>query len=493
MRDDDAEEDDARDADATANDDEDEDESTAMTIAKRQREELVRAFESRRRLRATHAPTNDADVRRALRKMREPVTLFGERAEDRRERLRAALAALDARDGGELEDGVGVGEDEDEGACGGMGKRQREIFYTEGTQMLLEARIEVAEWSLPRAARRNAAERATRARGVGGGGGAGGMSSVRDERTARVDAAVATTSRFQAQCSEIGDHSRPVCGVKFFDEGRGAVSASWSGEARRWTCDIQSGKLTSDLVIRATDHRITGVDAAASLLATSHADGTAAIWNASDGSRVREFKGHAARCGKICFHGMNKYVATAGFDATWRLWNVETGDELLCQEGHSKEVYDVAFHPDGSLAASVGLDAVGRVWDLRSGKSLSVLRGHVKQILSVDFSPNGYHVVTGSDDRTVKAWDLRKNGECLYTCASHQGLISCVRYEKTTSDGAFFASSGYDGFVNVYSGRDFALNKRIDNNAGFKIASVDLCGDGLLTGGFDRTVKLYVK
>merc|ERR1712159_216218 len=116
------------------------------------------------------------------------------------------------------------------------------------------------------------------------------------------------------------------------------------------------------------------------------------------------------------------------------------------------------------MGASVGLDAVGRVWDLRNGKSLSVLRGHVKQILSVDFSPNGHHIVTGSDDRTVKAWDLRKNGECLYTCPSHQGLISCVRYEKTTADGAFFASSGYDGFVNVYSGRDFALNKRIDNN-----------------------------
>jgi len=484
--------------DATLDDATLEEASTMMTTAKTQREALVRSFESRRRLRATHAPTNDSDVRKRLRKMREPVTLFGERAEDRRDRLRSVLAALDARDGGELDEGDDArGEDEDEDeTMGGAGKRQREVFYTEGTRALLEARIELAEFSLPRAARRNGGERAARARG-GGGGGGGGTSSARDERTARMDAAVATTSKFQAQCSEIGDHSRPVCGVKFFDEGRGAVSASWSGEARRWTCDAKSGKLTSDLVIRATDHRITGVDAAASLLATSHADGTAAIWNASDGSRVREFKGHAARCGKICFHGMNKYVATAGFDATWRLWNVETGDELLCQEGHSKEVYDVAFHPDGSLAASVGLDAVGRVWDLRNGKSLSVLRGHVKQILSVDFSPNGYHIVTGSDDRTVKAWDLRKNGECLYTCPSHQGLISCVRYEKTTSDGAFFASSGYDGFVNVYSGRDFALNKRIDNNAGTltasKITSLDLCGDGLLTGGFDRTVKLYVK
>ncbi len=76
-----------------------------MTTAKTQREALVRSFESRRRLRATHAPTNDSDVRKRLRKMREPVTLFGERAEDRRDRLRSVLAALDARDGGELDEG----------------------------------------------------------------------------------------------------------------------------------------------------------------------------------------------------------------------------------------------------------------------------------------------------------------------------------------------------------------------------------------------------
>ena len=144
-----------------------------MTTAKTQREALVRSFESRRRLRATHAPTNDSDVRKRLRKMREPVTLFGERAEDRRDRLRSVLAALDARDGGELEEGDDArGEDEDEDeTMGGAGKRQREVFYTEGTRALLEARIEVAEFSLPRAARRNGGERAARARGGGGGGG----------------------------------------------------------------------------------------------------------------------------------------------------------------------------------------------------------------------------------------------------------------------------------------------------------------------------------
>ena len=57
---------------------------------------------------------------------------------------------------------------------GGAGKRQREVFYTEGTSALLEARIEVAEFSLPRAARRSEERAAS-----GGGGGGGGTSSPR--------------------------------------------------------------------------------------------------------------------------------------------------------------------------------------------------------------------------------------------------------------------------------------------------------------------------
>ena len=461
----------------------------ARSTARERQEALLKEFESRRRLRATHAPTDDAQVRAMLRRYEEPVTLFGERQAERRERLRGILAALDARDGGELETSGDVAGG---GAvvvdASGVGAYQKEIFYTEGTDGLLQARVDLAEFSLPRAAKRVAEQKAKR--GERGG----------DERRA-MDDIVLSTSAFTAQCSEIGDVTRPLCAVRFYDQGKRAVSASWSGEVRAWTCDAAAGKLSSNLVIKATEHRITGLDAYhdGCAIATAHADGTAAIWSA-DGERRRELKGHASRCGKIAFHPRDggRYVATAGFDATWRLWHTETGEELLCQEGHSREVYDVGFHPDGSLAASVGLDAIGRVWDLRLGKSISVLRGHVKQILSVDFAPNGYHIITGSDDRTVRVWDLRKNAACAYTLASHSALVSCVRYEKTATHGAFFSSCSYDGTVCIYSGSDFALNTRLSASSSSsssmnKLTSVDVAGDALVACGFDKTLKMYTK
>lgn len=45
----------------------------------RKQQELMREIELRRKMKATVVPTNDADVRRLLRQLGEPVTLFGER------------------------------------------------------------------------------------------------------------------------------------------------------------------------------------------------------------------------------------------------------------------------------------------------------------------------------------------------------------------------------------------------------------------------------
>ena len=90
-------------------------------------------------------PTRDVDVRARLRSMKEPVTLFGERPEDRRDRLRALVSAKnEARDvamDGESDESSDSGIDDDE---------KDEEFYTEGTMDLKKARGDIAEYSIQR-------------------------------------------------------------------------------------------------------------------------------------------------------------------------------------------------------------------------------------------------------------------------------------------------------------------------------------------------------
>ena len=88
---------------------------SAGSESTRQRQEaLLMEFENRRRQRALAVTTDDKEVRRQLRELGEPMTLFGEKEMERRDRLRKHLAELDAKDGGvlpvpEVREGEGTG------------------------------------------------------------------------------------------------------------------------------------------------------------------------------------------------------------------------------------------------------------------------------------------------------------------------------------------------------------------------------------------------
>ena len=58
--------------------------------------------------------------------------------------------------------------------------------------------------------------------------------------------------------------------------------------------------------------------------------------------------------------------------------------------------------------------------------------------------------------------------------------------------GTFFASSGFDNKVNIFSADDWTLVQSLDGHTG-PVASVDISRDGrwIVSGGHDRTVKLW--
>lgn len=103
---------------------------------------LLASLDRQARSRQLAVPTNELAVRSRLRELGEPQTLFGERPEDRRDRLRAVLSRLAEERGWDMESGSEESEEEDEA---------EEEFYTEGDEDLLEARRQIAEFSLARA------------------------------------------------------------------------------------------------------------------------------------------------------------------------------------------------------------------------------------------------------------------------------------------------------------------------------------------------------
>ncbi|KAK9053935.1 hypothetical protein SSX86_025010 [Deinandra increscens subsp. villosa] len=450
--------------------------SEESRLYREKQEKAKQDFLMKQRAAALAVPTNDKAVRSRLRRLEEPVTLFGEREMERRDRLRMIMAKLDA--GGEFERLRKVVEEEEAAVVmeDGGGEDEGEVieypFYTEGSPELLRARYSIAKDSMVKSAMR--LERARRKR-----------DDPDEDLDAEINWALDNAKSFGLDCSEIGD-VRPLAGCSFSYDGKLLATCSLTGVAKIWS--MPGVKLVTSLkghVERATDVKFSPTK---DHVATASADRTAKLWT-TEGTLLNTYTGHLDRLARVAFHPSGMYLGTTSFDKTWRLWDTETGGELLLQEGHSRSVYGLAFHPDGSLAASCGLDALARVWDLRSGRSILALEGHVKPVLGVSFSPNGYHLATGGEDNTCRIWDLRKK-KSLYTIPAHANLISDIKFEP--QEGYFLVTASYDMTAKIWSSRDFKPVKVLSGHEA-KVTSVDVVADGqsIATVSHDRTIKLW--
>jgi U4/U6 small nuclear ribonucleoprotein PRP4 len=145
-----------------------------------------------------------------------------------------------------------------------------------------------------------------------------------------------------------------------------------------------------------------------------------------------------------------------------------------------------------------------------------------------------YQVATGSSDDTIRLWDMRAIRD-LYTIPAHTSNVSDVRFfhandlhfrssskpssadvdmkDDSTPDerpapsenetkwteeewkyrsGLYFASSGYDGLVKIWSADDWQLLRTLSTDAG-KVMSVDISSDGnmIASGTYNRNFQLY--
>ncbi len=471
-------------------------------------------LDARKLARNLAIPTSDPKVRLRLRELGEPITCFGEREMDRRERLRQLLAKRMQEQCTDAAPTPGASgpQSQKSDSEGDSDEDEEEEFYTEGTSALVEARRKIAAFSLQRSKRRLATQR-------------------KDASVPLADIMKLRTKVFEplktytTLGSQIGD-DRPVSMVRFApnmeshaSDSQLLATGSWSGSIKLW----QAPSATHKLTYRGQTDKIGGLawhpratidqDASAVNLVSGAGDASVCLWSLQSDRPLATLQGHEARVARTAFHPTGDYVASASFDGTWRLWDVASQECLTVQEGHSKEVYSVEFQDDGALVASGGLDAIGRVWDMRTGRTAMVLDGHAKEILSVDFAPNGYQLATASGDDTVRIWDMRAL-KSIYTIPAHKSSVSDVRFfrslpyrkqlagqdadgtseqeEVISRNGLYLATSGYDGMVRVWSADDWQLLRTLSGDGG-RVMSVDVSSNGemLVSGEWGRTFKLW--
>jgi WD40 repeat protein len=136
---------------------------------------------------------------------------------------------------------------------------------------------------------------------------------------------------------------------------------------------------------------------------------------------------------------------------TARIFDVRTHKEVhalatgTADRPGEESFYHGVFSPDGKTVAVAGSRDV-RLWDSTSGKERPFrLSGHTSVVTSVAYSADSRRIVTASDDGTTRVWDAR-SGTTLTVLSRHAGRVTSAAFMP---DGSI-VSGGEDRTVRVY-------------------------------------------
>jgi WD40 repeat protein len=179
---------------------------------------------------------------------------------------------------------------------------------------------------------------------------------------------------------------------------------------------------------------------------------------------------------------------TPSRDGELLLWNASDGTLLREITGaHSDTIFDLAFTPDGSLLASAAADKFARVFDAKTGKLIRSFEGHTNHVLGVAWNHTGRTLATSGADDAIKVWSL-ESGQQIRTIPNFLKQATALRYVGYEATFAVAA-----GGVPVRLVTEAGNITRNFDSAGTFMYDLSLSADGqtMVAGGLDGVLRLW--
>ena len=220
---------------------------------------------------------------------------------------------------------------------------------------------------------------------------------------------------------------------------------------------------------------------------TASSDGTAQVWNASDGKRLLTLP-HSDYVWRAQFSSDDARIVTASWDNTARVWDAISGKPIFILE-HQDRVNDAQFSPDNTRIVTASMDKTARVWNAVDGAPLAILQGHKEQVNQAEFSHDGTRILTTSfDDQTARVWDSA-NGAPIAVLRGHTDRLQDAHFSP---DDSMIVTSSWDNTARLWdtvTGNQLALLSGHANS----VESAEFSPDGkyIVTASVDETARVW--
>ncbi|CAD6568717.1 MAG: pre-mRNA-splicing factor prp46 [Tremellales sp. Tagirdzhanova-0007] len=284
--------------------------------------------------------------------------------------------------------------------------------------------------------------------------------------------------------------------------------------------------------------RAIAVDPGNKWFATGAGDRVVKIWDLASGELKLSLTGHISTIRGLGVSDRHPYLFSCAEDKMVKCWDLEANKVIRHYHGHHSGVYSLSVHPTLDILCTAGRDAAVRVWDMRTRANIFTLTGHTSTVADVKTQNADPQVLSGSMDSTIRLWDLAA-GKCMTTLTHHKKSVRALAVHPAEYS---FASASAGGnnikkwkcpegiFVHNFSGHEAIINTlsvneegvmfsgadngtltmwdyatglpfqhlkdipqpgSLDAEAGVFCSTFDKTNTRLITGGADKTIKVY--
>ena len=103
-----------------------------------------------------------------------------------------------------------------------------------------------------------------------------------------------------------------------------------------------------------------------------------------------------------------RLLVTTSADGTAKVWDATNGQERLTLRGHGDEVLGAAWSPDGRRSPPPERTGTARVWAVVSAPERLILPAQAKTLLAIAPSPDRRYILADGADNTAQICGMRK-------------------------------------------------------------------------------------